>query len=430
MNRNFLSTLLLASALSTGVATPLYAQSIEELKAQLEMLSKRIEELEKKQAAAPQGKVAEIKKAGPALTLATDDGLFEFKLRGRLYADAGWAHDNDDAMNVAGTELRAARIGIEGKAWGKIGYRFEADFAGNTTTVNDAFITYPTSFGKVTVGNFKTPNSLEEQTSSRFVTFIERGAFTDAFNLARQLGVSLSNGGDNWTFKAAVFRGSVSDTADEQGTTLAGRVTYGGKFDNGAWMLGGSVRYQEASEGAQYRYRQRTYHHLSDRLLATGFITDEDFMYGLEAAAQMGAFHASAEWASLSAKDGGSAARNATFSGGYVEAGWFITGESRPLKLSSGVWDRAAVNSPIHKGGVGAWEVAAKYDIIDLTDNGVFGGEMDTIVIGLNWYLNRHARVMANYSHSTIDDAFDVAANGADGENSADTFGLRFQIDW
>lgn len=276
----------------------------------------------------------------------------------------------------------------------------------------------------------KSANSLEEQTSSRHTTFMERASFTDAFNIARKLGISLANGGDNWTLKVGAFRGGVGDTSADEGTTLAARATYGQKFDGGTWIVGASVRHNEAAEGSTIRYRQRPHNHLADRLIATGNIAEKDFMYGLETGLQLGSFHMMAEWSGLTAKDAGTQGRNANFSGGAIEAGWFLTGESKPLKLSKGAWDRPKINSPIHKGGWGALQLAAKYDTIDLTDNGVFGGEQDTFILGLNWYLNRHSRVMVNYSHSSIEDAFDVSANGADGENSADALGIRFQVDW
>jgi len=428
LHRKTISALLLTSAL----ALPVQAQSIEELKAQLEILSKRLEDLENKQEKQEKAavKTAVVKKAEPAMALATDDGLFEFNVRGRIYTDAGWASDSDDSMDVNSTEFRAARIGVEGKAWSKVGYRIEADFAGNNVVVNDAFIAYPTGMGKVTVGHFKTPNSLEEMTSSRYTTFMERSSFTDAFNIGRRIGVMLSNSGDNWTFKVAGFRGGMSDGSDDEGTVFAARGTYGQNFDGGTWLLGASVRYNEASDGSSFRYRQRTHNHLADRLVDTGSLAEEDFMYTLESGLQVGSFHAMAEWSSLTAQDGGSQGRDATFTGGAIEAGWFLTGEEKPLSLNKGSWGRPKVNSPLHKGGMGAIQLAAKYDFIDLTDNGVFGGEQETIILGVNWYLNRHSRIMVNYSHSDIKEAFNVAANGDDGENSADTLGVRFQVDW
>lgn len=425
LNGKLVAGLMAATALATVAAAPAKAQSIEELKAQLSALAKRIEELEKKQA-----KSDTVKKAEPAFALGTDDGLFEFNIRGRLYADAAWASDDDGTMDVDSTEFRTARLGIEGKAWKNVKYKFEADFAGDDVTVKDAYMQYVGKSGKWTFGQFKTPNSLDEQTSSRHTTFMERASFTDAFELARMLGIGYGAGGDNWTFNAGVFKGGNGGTVADEGQVFAARATYGSDFDGGTWMVGSSVRFRDVGAGDMLRYRQRPHNHLTDRFVATSRIAEEDVFLGVEAAMQYGSFHAAAEWAGLTAKDGGAGGRDASMYGGYVEAGWFITGESKPLKLSKGAWDRPKVKSPLHEGGMGAWQVAARFDRIDLTGDGVYGGEQDTVILGVNWYLNRHTRFMANYSHSSMEKAFDVSANGADGENSVNTLGLRFQVDW
>lgn len=430
LNRNRVSALLAATALTAISIQPAQAQSVEELKAQLEALSKRIEQLEKQQKKDTKKKAPVVKKAEPAFGLATEDGLFEMNVRGRMYVDAGWANDADDTMNVRGTEFRTARLGIEGKAWKGVKYKFEADFADNEVDLKDAYLQYSMGKGKVTFGQFKTFNSLEEQTSSRHITFMERASFTDAFGLSRMLGVAYGISGDTWTLNAGLYRGSAGTDAEKEGEAFAARGTFGRKFDNGSWMVGASMRVQNAPEGTMLRYRQRPHNHLSDRFVATSRISDKDTFYGGEAAIQMDSFHFSTEWARLTADDGGAGGRDATFYGGYVEAGWFITGEKKPLKLSKGAWDRPKVKNPVHEGGIGAWQLAAKFDRIDLTGDGVYGGEQDTFILGVNWYLNRHTRFMANYSHSSIEKAFDVSANGVDGENNVDTLGLRFQVDW
>ncbi|RMF18119.1 MAG: hypothetical protein D6757_00315, partial [Alphaproteobacteria bacterium] len=208
------------AALSAGVAavailgTPVHAQSVESLQAELARMraqmavmqqkmadmAARIERAEAERAAAKkEGEGAALPQASgeasgdavkvkwePAPSISSPDGRFEMNLRGRVYVDAGFANDDNDTMNVDATELRAARLGIEGKAWKDIKYKFEVDFAGNKATVKDAYIQWRKPIA-VTVGQFKTPNSLEEQTSSRYITFMERGSFTDAFDFERQI---------------------------------------------------------------------------------------------------------------------------------------------------------------------------------------------------------------------------------------------------
>lgn len=423
MNRKYLITILTSTTIAGLMILPASAQTLEQLQSRMNEMQKQIDVLK-----AEQQKSDIVKKAEPAFALGTKDGLFEFNLRGRIYADYVKASDDDGTMDVSGTEFRTVRLGIEGKAWHDVKYKFEADFAGDDVTVKDAYMQIKTTMGSITVGQFKTPNSLDEQTSSRYITFMERASFTDAFGFARQIGIAWNDGGDNWTVKAGIFKGSNSN--DGQGDlTVAARATYGGKFNNGNWIIGGSVR-NRTSDG-QLRYRQRPHVHKSDRFVNTGKVGNgDDFFYGAEAGLQLGSFHGAAEYGFLSAKAAGTGGGNATLSGGYAEIGYFLTGESRPLKLNKGAWDRPKVKRPVNEGGIGAVSINARYDLIDLTNDGLFGGEQDSMILGLNWYLNRHTRIMANYSHSRIDNAFDVSANGSDGKNSVDAFAFRFQVDW
>ncbi len=443
--RKSVSLLLLTTALTSLPFHAASAQSMEEMKAIIAALTKRVEQLEAKQAAEentaevlvsnrsavkkPDPKTPIITKFDPAMAIGTADGRYEFNMRGRVYMDTSFASDRDGTMDLQATEMRAARIGIQGKAGKAAKYKLEADFAGDKVAIKDAYIQLKNSMGSWTFGQSKTPNSLEEETSSLYNTFMERAAFTDAFGLTRMVGVRYGTGGDSWSFNAGLFRGTSSSTDEDEGEVFAARVTYGQKMAGGTWMLGGSARFRNVGGGSALRYRQKAFAHLSNRFLATDRIASKDSLYGLEGAAQMGAFHVASEWAFLRAQDGG-ATGDANFNGGYFEAGWFITGEHSPLTLSKGVWSRPKIKKPVQNGGIGAWQVAAKYDRIDLTDDGVFGGEQNTYVLGVNWYLNRYSRFTVNYNHSDIARAFGVSANGADGANSVNALSLRIQADW
>ncbi|MGI8853865.1 MAG: porin [Methyloceanibacter sp.] len=54
-----------------------------------------------------------------------------------------------------------------------------------------------------------------------------------------------------------------------------------------------------------------------------------------------------------------------TYDGWYVEANWFLTGESQTYQ--KGVIGRPKVKNPVFKGGYGAWQLAGRYDVLDLT---------------------------------------------------------------
>ncbi|PHZ85709.1 OprO/OprP family phosphate-selective porin [Paremcibacter congregatus] len=422
-----LTTIFLA-ATATAQAAGTVENEISDLRKKLEELEAKLEKQSEKSSGSP------VKvKWEPAPSISSPDGKFEMNLRGRIYVDTAWINDQQDNENTQATEFRTARLGIEGKAWKDVKYKFEADFAGNEVDVKDAYIQWKGPLA-VKVGQFKTPNSLEEQTSSRYITFMERASFTDAFSLARQIGLGLGTSGKDYTVNVGIFRGANATDDEDEGLTFAGRVTYGPKMGDTQLHLGASFRHQnKGDDQSSIRYRQRPHAHLAqNRYIDTGRFADKDTFFGFEAAGVMGPISLQGEWAFVKAniKTPTTGENDPTFNGGYIEASYMLTGESRAYKGSKGSFQRIKVNNPVFEGGMGAWQVAARFDRIDLTDETFFGGEQDTFLVGLNWYLNRHTRFMMNYSHANIKNATDVSKNDVNGKNKVDTIGFRAQVDW
>lgn len=86
--------------------------------------------------------------------------------------------------------------------------------------------------------------------------------------------------------------------------------------------------------------------------------------------------------------------------------------------------------------GLGAWEVGAKYDIVRAqfdvpgSPDTVRGGYLNAFTLGLNWYLNPNASVMANYIYTTGFFGTQKAdgANQAPADGAFHSFGTRFQF--
>lgn len=47
--------------------------------------------------------------------------------------------------------------------------------------------------------------------------------------------------------------------------------------------------------------------------------------------------------------------------------------------------------------GPGAWEVGVRYDHVDVNCGLIQAGILDSVSLGVNWYLNPNTRVTANY---------------------------------
>lgn len=139
-------------------------------------------------------------------------------------------------------------------------------------------------------------------------------------------------------------------------------------------------------------------------------VTDAQ-IYSVEIAGNYGPLFLQGEyfWYNVN-RDMGLGLSSLKFDGGYFQAGYVLTGESRTYNSSAGAYGGIVPITPVSValGGWGAWEVAARVSRLDLNDdlgraNGVAGGRQTVYTAGLNWYLNGNVRVMVNYLHGDID---------------------------
>ena len=165
------------------------------------------------------------------------------------------------------------------------------------------------------------------------------------------------------------------------------------------------------------RLRQRPEIHLSPRFVDSGaFRSDKVDLFNAELAGVCGPFSAQAEYFGTAVDV--SRAPGACLHGFYVQGSYFLTGEHRRYKTSSGTFDSVKPKRNFRQdGGWGAWEVASRYSYVDLSEGSLRGGSMMNGTVGLNWYLNPNVRISWNYIRSCLE-ALD----------NADIFGLRVQV--
>lgn len=324
------------------------------------------------------------------------------KVGGRVMIDYTLADIDMPDSDISATEIRRARLFVSGNYGDEIKYKFEVNKAsGDSIEVTDAYIQFVPegSKFKVKVGQFKTHNSLDEENSSRFISTIERAAFTDAFGLDRRVGVSVGTSGKNYTFNAGAFTTNLEeDGGTQEGHAFAARGTYNPiNTDDMLVHLGASWRYRAKGDtSSDLRYRQRPYTHVApSRIVDTGRFAKSDNFYGIETAVQAGQFWAAGEYAILDAKGSG-ANPDASFNGFYGEAGVFFGGK-RTYK--GGKFNRPKVDNPIGEGGYGALSLVLRYDQLDIQDN-VYQGKLDTLVLGADWYPTKYTRFGINYFDS------------------------------
>ena len=381
----------------------------------------------------------------PAPRLRSQDGDFEISLHGRLLADGGYLDDRDRFYRSDGTtELRQARLGLQGRAWKDVTYSFQIDFADDGVDIEDAFVEYEGEVihpAYVRVGQYKTPNSLEEETSLRFTTFMERAALIEAFDLDRRLGVGAGIAAGSWGIDGGLFGHHTEDGDPAEGFAAAGRAYYAflDPIRAGSVLhLGTSVRFRDLDNDVDDRiaeYRRRPFFHFTDRRsVDTGKIPDatNDVWLGGEIALVLGPFSLQGEAAHTWLQRDG--AENASgLWGGYLSASYFLTDEQRNYEGESGAFGRVKVNHSVFEGGPGAWEIGARLDYIALNDGGanIQGGEQYSLAAGINWYLSEHIRLMIEYAFTRVFNARNSPGAAASGSgNSINGVGARFQADF
>jgi phosphate-selective porin OprO/OprP len=93
------------------------------------------------------------------------------------------------------------------------------------------------------------------------------------------------------------------------------------------------------------------------------------------------------------------------FQGFYVTASWCLTGENRPYDRRLGAFGAIQPAQPFSfkHGGLGAWELAARYSRIDLTSGAIDGGEFERWSGALSWRPTVQWRVEFNYGYGRLE---------------------------
>lgn len=357
------------------------------------------------------------------------------KPRGRLQLDAGTVSSpegiDDDRLGYH-DEVRRAYIGVDGKIPGGFGYRAEIDVAEGVAELTDLYLTYQASKSLTfTAGQHKPFWGLEEVTSDLFPSFMERAAINTAFGYERRLGASAAFTRGPVLLQGGVFLDDLRslDDSEDDARSFDARAVFMPKVGGGQLHLGGSVHVRDFNDSADSaRYRVRPFLHTSDvRFIDTGAVpATGETGYGLEAAYIRGPFHTAAEahWQTVD-RSGGA---DPTFFGYYVEAGLFLTkGDTRGYK--GGAFDRVKPATPLGRGGVGAIQLNARYDYLDLDDTGVSGGQQRGYELSLVWTPTAYTRLIANYGRMQYAGAAVPAAAG-DRSYGVDAFGVRAQFDF
>ncbi|PHQ58710.1 MAG: hypothetical protein COC03_08105 [Robiginitomaculum sp.] len=324
--------------------------------------------------------------------------------QGRIQLDYTNANGSNSNADFNGLELRRAYIGAHGKIMRNVSYNIDVgvDENGKVTPIV-AFVDwkpFKPNF-RIRAGQFKSPMSLDESTSSRFTSTIERAAFTDSFNIQRRVGVGFVERGEKHTLSAGFFGGAIDHQPFASGRVIAARATFTPFLQKKKVVhLGASYRHRtDNKDKGPNRYTQRPYSHNTNPILSTGRIAESDTTIIGEAAWVNDKVWVAGEYAVNSAKCA-TCISDPSFNGYYAEVGMFFRGRK---VYKNGKFNRPKVYDPVTEGGRGAFSVVARYDGLDLKDSAIDGGDLKTWILGADWYPTKNIRFGVNYFNSDAD---------------------------
>lgn len=295
----------------------------------------------------------------------TADGGSSFQIGGRLQWDYNQAEKNgvvdEDALDIRRARLYAA---FETGNWA---YKAQFNIGnGNGGTPEDLYIRYKGLPGgwSATLGHQNEPFGLNQMTSSKDISMLERSAAAEAYSFGRSDGLLFSNSFGTTTINAGIFE----DDSTINSLAVTARGTHALNLDNGDLI------------------------HLGLDFSNRGNDTTNT---GVEFAWVTGPVHLQAEhyWSDSAGAD---------MNGYYIQAGYILTGESLPY--SGGAFKRVK-----SEGSGGAWEIVARFESGDANYSDIELGTTDATAfgVGLNYYLNDNIRMGVGYTQGEDNNSSD-----------------------
>lgn len=392
----------------------------------------------------------------PAAPMKEKPKFPSIKIGGFFQLDAGYY--SQDANNLRtlgdiqdGVHFRRLRMLAVGNVSERASYKFEFDLSQSVPFVFDIYMQYKdTPLGNVRIGRFRQPFGMTELTSVRHLPFLERPTLF-GFSPFRQTGIMLFDQtmNERATWAVAGYRFNTDNFgslyADNGGYGLAARVTslpiY--RDDSHLVHLGGGYSFNDPGSNVQ-AFGQTNEFFLGQNpapgraglallpivavpnFVATGAMpTANTNLYNIEAAASAGSFsiQSEARWAVVQLLDG----TTNTFPGGYLHVRWCLTGEQYEYDRANAIFKRINPRCPADgsRGGIGAWELAARVSHINLNGAGVPGPgrRLNNVTLGVSWYVNNFVKFQTNWIHSDLNDS-------VFGDSAAQTVAFRGELDY
>lgn len=352
------------------------------------------------------------------LWFSTADDSTQLHIHGYIQADDRMFTSSTHGEELDAFLFRRIRPLFEGTLFNAVDFRFMPDFGQGVQQIQEAFLEEKTfSFAKLRVGKFKEPIGLEVLRSDRELIFAERSLASDLVPL-RYLGAQLSGSvlSDSIEYQGGFFQGSSDGSngvftqwtsSHEAAARLFLRpfaVTPVGFLNQVGLGIAGSSGEQEGAIAGLKTVGQTTFFKYSSTTFANG----QHNRLSPQAYHYLGPLGVLGEYV-ISSQD----VLNKNHSGRVNNQAWettasfMLTGEKNSY---AGVRPRNAAEHLAGWRRFGAVELAARYSQLAI-DSDAFShfASVSTSArlakeegIGLNWYLNRYVKLVADFEHTNF----------------------------
>jgi phosphate-selective porin OprO/OprP len=393
-------------------------------------------------AAAPGVAGAVLSMPGGRPTITSSDGRASFAIGAQVQFDMGGYFQNPSKTTQfpdlnGGTLLRRARIFFVGQ-FDDFRLNLTPDFKDSSPTLYEANINY-TGIKSVTatVGYFKPWYTMYDSQSSNDFLLLERPTIIDiSRNLAA--GDSRASAGFKYHNDRLFFSSYLTGATYGQNSTsvnneqlgyvgrLAGRPYYDKDWNVAATFSAEDVAHPNLMKSGTPFVSQETLTLQNqpelridgNNLISTGALSaNSAYSYGGELGISWRNFLVQGGYYQIKLNQllpPSSPSPVLNFGGGYVEGGWVITGEPIRYKADDAAFARPKVANPFSLGGgLGTWELGARYSVMNLNSNvvdgtpqsvtgGVYGGFQQVYGAALSWYPNDWLRFMLQFQYVNV----------------------------
>lgn len=352
---------------------------------------------------------------GEGLVFSTSDGANQVRVHGYVQGDARLFVSDLTDQSPDRLLFRRVRPLVEGTLFNAMDFRFMPDFGENNAVIQEAYIEVKkTAVLRPRLGKFKTPIGLEALRGDRELTFAERSLVSDLVPI-RDLGVQLGGAalGDSVSYAAGYFNGakdgSNANFEWRNARDLVMRIFFQPfitrsvkPLQHAGIGLAWSTGHQHGPLPLFKTAGQNTFFKYSSTALADGqhqrFAPQSYYFYG--PVGVIGEYVVSSQEVRNGMSTGMLSNDAWQFAGSVV-----LTGERNTY---AGVYPNHSFNPTKGLNHLGAWEIAARHSELhaDSQSFPVFAdpqkaaSQADEWAVGMNWYLNRFAKLVVDYEHT------------------------------